>query len=184
MAPRMEKKQQPVQDFAGAQQASADTVANAPVATAGSAVAAKAMAAASAPAAAPPAAMQMRSSDAGARANAASMMDARQRTFAAYRECAGKVVTLAALDSGVGGVPQAATVRLDSARRPSPASAFVVTAPGEAAPLEGWWRPAGADSAVVVLVSHHAAPAAASGAGSAAGSAASTSMTRVRCTSP
>jgi hypothetical protein len=135
--------------------------------------------------------MRMRAYDSSARADVAGMLDARRIASGAYRECAGKVVIIPGGDSGAGAPAHVAAVRLDSAVRTSPARGFVVTAPGGDAPRDGWWLPAGADSAVVSLVTYEPASGApvssdsgVAGAGGVPPVVKTAVMTRVRCSSP
>jgi hypothetical protein len=125
--------------------------------------------------------------DSSAGSHVSTLLNARRIASGAYRECAGKVVTLPIGDSEASPPTSVTTVRLDSATRPSPARAFVVTVPGGEVPVNGWWRPAGADSAVVSLVNHNVSPALAVGADSAATgtpAAPPASTARIRCPSP
>jgi hypothetical protein len=102
---------------------------------------------------------------------------------AAYRRCAGKVVSVS--EAGAGATHLTA-VRLDSAAQSPPMRGFVVGAPGGRANLDGWWVPAGIDSAVVSL----ATPATVSAASAGDSAAADTTgailavVTRVSCVSP
>jgi hypothetical protein len=125
--------------------------------------------------------------DSSAGSHVSTLLNARHIASGAYHECAGKIVTLPVSDSATSPPTYVTTVRLDSASRSSPARAFVVTVPGARVPVDGWWRPAGADSAVVSLVNHTVAPALAVGADSAAAgtpAAPPASTARIRCTSP
>jgi hypothetical protein len=125
--------------------------------------------------------------DSSAASTLSGLLDARQIASGAYRECAGKIVILPVGDSATSPPTYVTTVRLDSASRSSPARTFVVTVPGAGVPVDGWWRPAGADSAVVSLVNRKVTSAPAV---SAEPVAPDTSMpplaktSRVRCTSP
>jgi hypothetical protein len=125
--------------------------------------------------------------DSGAASTGIGLLDAGQIVSGAYRECAGKIVTVPVGDSATSPPTYVTTVRLDSASRSSPARAFVVTAPGASAPVDGWWRPEGADSAVVSLVDRKVTSAQGMSAEPAASASVAPSLaktSRVRCTSP
>ena len=160
-----------------------DTLIPAPLGASRSALAAKA-----APSVVEGYSMHQPLADSVARANMASAFSVRRlASNAAYRQCAGKVVTVAgpAATSG-GAATHLTTVRLDSLAQSPPLRGFVVAAPEGRANLDGWWIPVGADSAVVSLAN----PKAVSG-GLAADSAATDTaaaipgaVTRVQCQSP
>jgi Putative zinc-finger len=146
-------------------------------AAAPSAVSRSALAAKAAPSAVGGNAMQQSLADSSARANMAGTFSVRRlASNAAYQRCAGKVVTVAEPAGGSAGAPPVTTVRLDSAAQSFRVRGFVVTAPDGRANLNGWWVPAGADSAVVSLAGD-SAPADVAGAIPSA-------VTRVYCPSP
>ena len=102
---------------------------------------------------------------------------------AAYRRCAGQVVTVSQSASASAHLT---TVRLDSAPQGAPLRGFVVAATNGQGNLGGWWIPAGADSAVVALANPDAAAGApaADSVGAGIGGAIPVTVTRVRCESP
>ncbi|GEM_PF-3186273 len=134
---------------------------------------------------------QRASADSSAPANVPRAFSVRRlASNAAYRQCAGKVVTVAEPSGASGGASAGAahltTVRLDSAAQSPPVRGFVVGVPGGRANLNGWWVPAGADSAVVSLANPEAVTGAPAGDSAAADTAVAipATVTRVRCESP
>ncbi len=118
---------------------------------------------------------------------------------AAYRRCVGQVVTVsqsagASAGESAGEVlarvlrapAHPTTVRLDSAPHSAPGRGFVVAATSGQGNLDGWWIPAGADSAVVSLTNPGAATAVpmADSVSAGIGGAIPVTVTRVRCESP
>jgi hypothetical protein len=124
------------------------------------------------------------SADSTVSANVAGAFSVRRvASNAAYRRCAGQVVTVS---QSAGASAHLTTVRLDSAPQGAPVRGFVVAATNGQGNLGGWWIPVGADSAVVALTN----PGAAAGAPAAdsvsagIGGAIPVTVTRVRCESP
>jgi hypothetical protein len=106
---------------------------------------------------------------------------------AAYRRCAGQVVTVSQPAGASAGAPaHLMTVRLDSAAQRARVRGFAVTATNGQSNVGGWWVPAGADSAVVSLTN----PGSAAGAAPSDLATADTAgaipaiVTRVHCPSP
>jgi hypothetical protein len=126
--------------------------------------------------------------DSVARANMASAFGVRRLTSnAAYRQCAGKVVTVSGpAATSEGPAARLTTVRLDSLAQSPPLRGFVVASPGGRANLDGWWVPAGADSAVVSLANPKpvSGALAADSAIAARAAAIPATVTRVQCQSP
>jgi Putative zinc-finger len=160
-----------------------NTPAAAPAAVSRSAVAAKA-----APPVAGGNAVQPSLADSSARANMTGTFSVhRLVSNAAYRRCVGKVVTISEPGGpGAGAAAHLMTVRLDSVAQNPPGRGFALAAPDGRANLDGWWVPAGADSAVVSLANPAPASVApgadSAGAGNAGGIPAM--VTRVQCQSP
>jgi hypothetical protein len=139
---------------------------------------------------------QPASADSTMSANVAGAVTVRRlASNAAFRRCAGQVVTVSesagpsareSAGESAGAPAQLTTVRLDSAPQSAPGRGFVVAATNGQGNLDGWWVPAGADSAVVSLTNPVAvAGAPASDSVSAGmGSAIPATVTRVRCGSP
>jgi hypothetical protein len=152
-----------------------DSATNGPQATPRIALAAKAMRAP----AAQSAAMRQGYFDSITTRDAAGMVAA-----GAHGRCAGKVVSVSVDDSSAGVLVHRQAVRLDSVPRPSSARAFVVRDPVGDAAVDGWWLPAGADSAVVSMVRHPSATVAGVAGGSPGAAPPDTArlaVTRVRC---
>jgi hypothetical protein len=135
---------------------------------------------------------QLASADSTVPANVAGAFSVRRlASNAAYRRCAGQVVTVSQFAGANGGASAGApahltTVRLDSAPQRAPVRGFVVAATNGQGSLGGWWIPAGADSAVVALTNPDAAAGTpmADSVGAGAGGATPATVTRVRCESP
>lgn len=126
--------------------------------------------------------------DSAARTRTANAFSVRRLAAnAAYRQCAGKVVTVSEpAAAGGGAAVHLTTVRLDSLVQSPPVRGFVVAALGGRANLDGWWVPVGADSAVVSLANPEpvsGAPAADSATTDTVGAIPAT-VTRVQCQSP
>jgi Putative zinc-finger len=127
------------------------------------------------------------SSDSPVSANVARAFSVRRlASNAAYRRCAGKLVSVSEPAGASGGAAHVTTIRLDSVAQSPPVRGFVVAAPGGGANLDGWWVPAGADSAVVSLNPRPPSGAAAGdlAASDSAAAAVPATVTRVRCESP
>jgi len=158
-----------------------DTAGAAPAAASSAALAAK-----TAPSVVEGYVTQRASADSSAPANMARAFRVqRLASNAAYRRCAGKIVTVAGPSGTSAGAAHLATVRLDSVAQNPPVPGFVIAAPDGRTNLDGWWVPAGADSAVVSLANPGAvsgAPASDSAAADTAGTGPAV-VTRVRCES-
>lgn len=160
-----------------------DTLIAAPPTASRSALAAKA-----APSVVEGYSMHQPRADSVARTNMASAFSVRRlASNAAYRQCVGKVVTVSgpAATSG-GAAAHLTTVRLDSLAQSPPLRGFVVAAPGGGANLDGWWVPAGADSAVVTLANTKPVTGVLTADSAATDTAAAipATVTRVQCQSP
>jgi hypothetical protein len=135
---------------------------------------------------------QPASADSTMSANMAGAFTVRRlASNAAYRRCAGQVVTVsqstgASAGESAGAPAHLTTVRLDSAPQSAPGRGFAVAATNGQGNLGGWWIPAGADSAVVSLTSSAAAAGAptADSVSAGIGGAIPAPVSRVRCESP